>query len=207
MTVVDDPVELGDPDLDVVFADAIVIGSDVLWFADIQNTGDAYSGGFYVDAILDSPSAPGPGSPFDATTYVSGLAPGAVTEVYLELYDVDPGSYDSWIAVDLDELVSEANEGNNTDGPLVLNVAAPALGPDLVNVEAFALTDTVGLITEYAVEITNQGDVATQDFWLDLYTDQRADPCSGRVLRVVPGRQRCSGTWHDVVELGVRRQL
>jgi hypothetical protein len=176
VTVVDDPVQLGEPDLQVSFAEGIAIGSDLVWYAEIRNNGDANAGGFYVDVILDAAAPPVPGDAFDATSYVSGLAPGAVAPVTLELLDVPPGTYSSWVAVDLDAFVAESDESNNTWGAIPLTIAPQADGPDLVNVEAFAFSDPVGLITEYAVEITNQGDVATQAFWLDLYTDQPGPP-------------------------------
>ncbi|MCB9678738.1 MAG: Ig-like domain-containing protein [Alphaproteobacteria bacterium] len=174
VTVVEEEVDLGQPDIAFTYADGIGIDTDVLWIVEVTNLGDAYAGGFFVDAFLDPSGTPVPGTPYDASTYVSGLAPGETAELYLEMYGAPEGTFSSWVGADFDGYVAESNESNNVSGPITIETSAALLGPDLVIVDAFALTD--GFITEYLIEIENQGDQTALDFWLDLYTDQVVAP-------------------------------
>jgi len=167
-------IDLGQAELAFSSVEGIGIDSDVLWIVEVTNYGDAYAGGFFVDAFLDPGGPPVPGDAYDASGFVSGLAPGESTEVFIELYDAPFGSWFSWLGLDFDNLVEELDEGNNIAGPVAIETSAAALGPDLEIVEAFAITD--GAITEYLVEIANSGDQVALDFWVDLYTDRPDAP-------------------------------
>ncbi|MEZ4319647.1 MAG: CARDB domain-containing protein [Myxococcota bacterium] len=176
VTVVEETVDLGEPDIAFTYADGFGIDTDVLWFVEVTNLGNAYASGFFVDAFLNSSGAPSPGASYDASTYVAGLAPGETAEIYLEMYDAPVGSWNSWLGADFDGYVDESNESNNTYGPIAIDTTPAAFGPDLVISDAFALVDATGGITEYLVEITNQGDQTAYDFWLDLYQDESLSP-------------------------------
>lgn len=174
VTVVAEDVDLGDPNLTVTYFDGFTVGGDVIWFVDVENTGDVPSSGFFVDVFLDSAGPPVAGAAYDDTAYVSGLAPGEVAALTLELEDAPTGTFTSWVGVDLDGFVDESDEGDNVDGPVSIELVVAPTGPDLVVIAATALTD--GVDTLYSIEVQNQGDATAFDFWIDLWEDELSQP-------------------------------
>lgn len=172
VTVVDAGVDIGDPDLVEVAAAVFANGTDVFWTLTVRNDGDATANGFFVDAYLEEPDAPGDG--YIDTYLVSGLAPGEETGVSLEALGVAPGTYQTWVYVDPEDYVDEADESNNWAGPLSVEAVEPLLGPELTVAHFFAFTD--GLTTEYLIEIENTGDVAAEDFFIDIFLDESVAP-------------------------------
>ncbi len=156
------------PNLEITAPTVSLLPSgDVEYTAKIRNTGTGYAQGFWVDAILDSASAPTGASP-DADQRVPGLGAGDIISVVLTVIEPPAGTYSSWLVVDPIDEVTEQDENDNTAGPLSITVDEPAATlPDLEVTDFYGFSDTSG--TVWSVEFTNDSTTPTAGFWVDIW--------------------------------------
>lgn len=174
VVVVEEDAEIALPDLRVTTFDGVVVDGTALYEVEVHNQGQGIAGGFYLDLISNSEATPVVGSyDLDGLEWVSSLAGGARIRTSIEVEGVVPGEYRSWVYVDPENWVEEADERNNIGGPFALEAVADA-APDL-QVQLFeALTD--GLDTAYWIEVVNAGNAPAPAFWVDVFTDQEDAP-------------------------------
>lgn len=164
---------VGQADLVISEAEAYGYDDSIEIYAIVENIGDASAGGFYIDAYRDRTSAPSVGLPSDGDVWVSNLAAGASRLVIIDLFDVAPGNYQTWLLADGDNTVAESNEANNAIGPLAVSIS-PQSRPDLVVTVFEGLSD--GFDTLYEVTLRNIGDATARDFYVDLWVDLPGTP-------------------------------
>lgn len=205
INVVAEGTQLPDPDLRITGLDATASGDTVSYTMTVQNQGGGYASDFYVDVYLDRSSAPSVGDAYDGFGWVPGLAAGESTPVYVDLFDVDAGSYSSWALADSDSFVEESNENNNTAGPESVTVSSGSSGYANLEITDFdAISD--GYYTVYSIEVTNNGGADSGTFYLDLFVDQWDTPVVGddgdlwgEVSNLEPGE---SVVWEPDLEVG-----
>jgi hypothetical protein len=205
VTVVAEGTQLPDPDLRITAMTATVTGDTVSYELTVQNNGGGYASDFYVDLFLDRSSTPSPGDSYDGFGWVPGLGAGESTPVFVDLYDVDAGSYSSYALADSDSFVDESNEGNNSYGPVSVSVSSGSSGYANLEITEFeAVSD--GYYTMWSIEVTNTGGSDSGTFYLDLFVDQWSSPevgddgdLWGEVSNLGPGE---SITWEPELELG-----
>jgi hypothetical protein len=169
----------GQPDLHIDLFEADVDGDAVEYTLLVENRGDAGAAGFYVDLYLDRDSTPaGGGTGYDGFTWISSLAAGGYTLVYIDLEGVAAGTWSSYAYADPEGWVDESDESNNVAGPIAVSVAGSGggtvEGSDLTITYFDAVSD--GSYTYYEMEIANLGDTTAYNFWLDLYLDAWGSP-------------------------------
>ncbi len=174
ITISEDPTDRPLPDLAVGAFTVQVEGSRATWEIAVDNDGDGYAQGFWVDLFLDLAAAPTLDDDLLDIGWVPGLGAGERVTLTLTTPDLAPGSYASWVTVDLDGRVPETNEANNVAGPAEVVVSADAPLPDLVIADLEALADETH--TLYEVLVTNEGAADASGFWVDLFLDAPTDP-------------------------------
>ncbi len=172
--VTDDPAALPLPDLRVGAFTVEVDGRRATWTVAVENRGAGHAGAFWVDLFLDRPSAPTPADDMDEIGWVPGLGAGERRALTLELANLSPGVYASWVAVDLDGRVAETDEANNARGPVSVTIGDGTPRPDLIIARIDALAD--GTDTLYEIVVRNQGQAEARAFWVDLFEDSPTDP-------------------------------
>jgi hypothetical protein len=178
INVVPEGTDLPEPDLRISSLQATASGDTVSYVMTVQNQGGGYAPDFYVDVYLDRSSAPSYGDDYDGFGWVPGLGAGESTPVYVDLFEVDAGSYSSWALVDSDRFVTESNENNNSAGPTSVTVSSGSSGYANLEITTFdAVTD--GYYTLFEVEVTNTGGGESGGFYLDLFVDQWSSPVVG----------------------------
>lgn len=95
--------------------------TDILYFVEVENIGDAASGSFYIDLYVDSFGAPAVGQDGDDYVQMTSLAPGQsqTAEFIVTQYCYLCAS---WAFVDSFGNVSESNETDNLEGPMYVNM-------------------------------------------------------------------------------------
>ncbi len=167
----------GAPNLRLKNFTSELYGSDLLFTADVENTGSAPASGFTVAAFLDRDSAPTSGSGADDSSFVGTLAAGATTSVVFVVLDVSAGSYQAWLLADSTSAVTESNESDNIAGPLTVSVTGS--GPNIQITSFEGLSD--GSDTLWSVDIKNTGTRPTGGFWMDLFHDVDSTPAAGEM--------------------------
>jgi hypothetical protein len=182
--VVGGDVEITPADLRVVAVDALVGQDTVSYTVTVKNSGGSAAGAFWVDVWLNRTAAPpAPPATGDAFTFVDVIDAGAELAVPIELYDVTPGSYESWVLVDSFASVPEGGfgENNNSFGPrdVVVTGAGGPVGADLAVTyfQAFVQDDEV----LYIVDIRNNGDQTAIDFALGVFANPSLPPTAPAV--------------------------
>jgi len=205
VNVVAEGTQLPDPDLRITGLSASASGDTVSYTMTVENQGGGYASDFYVDVYLDRGSSPSYGDDYDGFGWVPGLAAGESTPVYVDLFDVDSGSYSSYALADADEFVAESNEDNNSGGPASVTVSSGSSGYANLEITEFdAVSD--GYYTVFAIEVTNTGGTDSGTFYLDLFVDQWSSPVVGddgdlwdEVANLGPGE---SVSWEPDLEVG-----
>ncbi|MEZ4316772.1 MAG: Ig-like domain-containing protein [Myxococcota bacterium] len=95
--------------------------TDILYFIEVRNVGDAASGQFYLDLYVDHFGAPAVGEEGDEFLQMSSLGPGQ-TGMADFLVTQDCFLCSSWVFVDSFGEVSESNETDNLEGPMYVNM-------------------------------------------------------------------------------------
>ncbi|MBN2800288.1 MAG: Ig-like domain-containing protein [Deltaproteobacteria bacterium] len=178
VVVVEEEAVLPLPDLQVTGFEGVGVDGVVLYEVEVKNRGQGLAGSFYLDLVLDSPSAPGQDHDLDGLEWVSSLGAGESVTKTIEVDGVSPGTYRSWVIADPDRWVDESDEGNNVGGPLSISLSATAL-PDLAVVSFDAMSD--GRDTLYWITVENRGEVASADYWVDVFKDRNDAPAVGEL--------------------------
>ena len=184
VTVVAGGVIIEGPDVVFDHVSAAVDGSRVSWQASLRNVGVGSAGGFYVDAWLHRSAAPpAPPTSGDARVWIEGLDPGLSLDASLELDDVAPGIWSSWLALDTFGSLDEGTDGeaNNHWGPeqVVVEASGGPIGPDLsiTWLQAFARPAQGRVV--YVADVSNTGDEASGKFSLGLFANAATPPAMG----------------------------
>lgn len=106
------------PDLQIGEILHEVDGGELVVLAEVKNAGTGSSPITFVDLYTGSSRAPTAADTADGTDIVDVLAPGEETSVYFEVSPIPTGSFEFWLAVDIDEAIRESNETNNVAGPI-----------------------------------------------------------------------------------------
>jgi hypothetical protein len=175
VNVVAEGTDLPEPDLDIRNIQASVVGDEISYLFTVKNNGAGYAGEFYVDLFLDPGGSPGTSAVADAWGWVPGLAGGETTEVWVDMYGVDAGSYSSYGWADKDGWVDESDETNNKHGPVEVSVSSGSSGyPNLAITTFDGVSD--GYYTIYEIVITNTGGADSGPFYIDLFLDRYDSP-------------------------------
>ncbi len=204
ITVVAEGTELPDPDIKISSFDASASGDTVSYEVTVTNQGGGYASEFYVDVFLDLDGEPSASDWYDGFAWVPGLAEGESSTLYVDLSEVDAGSYDSYAWADVDGWVSESNEDNNKAGPESVTVSGSGGYPNLEIVGFEGVSD--GYSTLYYIEVENTGSGDSGAFYVDLYLDRYDSPelfedgdYWGQVENLAPGE---SVVWEPLVHAG-----
>ena len=108
----------GQPNLEVTYFEAYVGDGETYYFIDVTNTGDADSGGFYVDLFTDPWWAPEVGDDGDSFLWIDGLDAGETVYADFGIGDSPWWGWDSYVVLDTTEEVAESDENDNIEGPL-----------------------------------------------------------------------------------------
>ena len=84
------------------------------------------------------------------------------------------GVVNTYVYADTQNVYAEANENNNTVGPVTTDLTPPALQSDLVIDSVTASVD--GYEVTYTVEIRNQGSGIPGAFDVDIFADSSEEP-------------------------------
>ena len=163
------------PDLYIGALMAKVSGSTVVYSLDICNGGKAAAKALYVDLYYHRATAPPHGSYGQASLQQPMLAAGICATVSLTRHHTPPGSYRSWGRVDTDGAIAESNEGNNSKGPVTVNVTVKL--PDLV-VQKLSV-DSKGndkITVRYRVAVCNKGTGTAGASDVHVYYDRQSPP-------------------------------
>jgi hypothetical protein len=88
----------------------------------VTNQGTAAAGGFHIAWYRDRATPPTPGAAADLYDWVSSLAAGA-SHVMTDTYTyTSEGQYNMYVFPDVNEIVTESDEGNNVFGPQEITV-------------------------------------------------------------------------------------
>ena len=180
------------PDLQIGTLSASASGDDLTVTVEVENTGSAGVGGFYLDVFLDPSGAVGVGDVGDAWTRVDWVGAGESVQFAVDLTSVSEGEHTIAAYADTEDEIAESNESNN-DAELDVDVSGGGGGTsadptDLVVDWVDGVTD--GIDIYYWVEIRNDGDVGAGPFWVDLYVDETFAPAVG-----VDGDDWAQVTW------------
>lgn len=167
------------PDLQIGTLSASASGDDLTVTVEVENTGSAGVGGFYLDVFLDPSGSVGVGDVGDAWTRVDWVGAGESVQFAVDLTQVSEGAHTIAAYADTEDEIDESNENNN-DAELEVDVSgggSSAAPPDIVVDYVEAITDGVDIY--YWVEIRNDGDLGAGPFWVDLYVDELYAPNIG----------------------------
>ena len=123
------------------------------------------------------PGAPSVGQPGDAYNTVPPLQAGACVNRNIIRYSVPPGTYSSWARVDPLGQIAEANEANNTFGPLKVSVGTTA-GADLT-IKSFTAAKSGTSTVSYQVQVCNAGTGTAGASQLHVYWNRSTAPAQG----------------------------
>lgn len=168
------------PLADLALSDAraqVTSDGDVLYTARLANIGTGYARAFVVQAFLDSAAAPIAGAAASGSSWFPGMAAGESFDIEVLVPQPAPGSYSSWLVVDLSDQVEEALDRNNAAGPIPVQIAEVAGSPNLQVTELWGISD--GLDTFWSAEVENTGTAASGSCWMDLWYDASDIPEAG----------------------------
>lgn len=181
----------GLPDLIISNLTAEVTGPFVKYTATVQNVGTGLAPeGFKVDVLFDSPGGKCPPDAWQTLPSAlfgdvfadvpGGLASGETKEVAILNAAPGAGTHASCAIVDLDSLVPESNEANNTFGPIsyLVDSTPPPPAPDL-DVTLFSVQALLDQVT-FKVQVKNVGDAPAGPFTVDLYGTSPSAPVAGQ---------------------------
>jgi hypothetical protein len=179
--VLDGSVTIDEPDVRILGVSATATGGSVTWTVEVKNSGGSSASGFWVDVWLNRTAAPPPPpASGDAYQMISVLEPGGSQDVTIQLEDVEPGSYLSWVMVDSFDSVAEGSlgENNNIWGPETTQVSGSGgpIGPDLsiTYLQAF-VQEAQGQVL-YIIDVTNTGDQSSNAFSVGVFADPEFPP-------------------------------
>jgi len=199
------------PDL-VSTLTASASGSTVTYTAKTCNQGKAAaSGNFYVDVYYNPKSKPTNKKYGNQFKQHKSLAAGACVTDTFTRKNTPAGTYKSYVQVDSDNYVAEANETNNVAGPVTVTVKTgppPVKGPDLVIKSMSTYTYTIFGTTavRYRVTVCNNGTVDAAASQVDVYYNQKSAPkagAKGNTSRSVPALKAGNCTTRDLIRTGV----
>ena len=163
-------------DLVIDSVTASVDGYEVTYTVEIRNQGSGIPGAFDVDIFADSSEEPAVTEGAIASAYTTvATPPGPGESVIVEVLwdEAYAGELESWAVVDAYQQVTETDETNNSNGPVLVTVEAVE-GPDLV-VTSFE-GKVVGGNGILDVTVENKGGGDAGAFTIGLYTQLTGEP-------------------------------
>ncbi len=192
---------------------ASATGNDVTYTVKTCNTGKAAAGAFYVDVYYNPSSKPTNKKYGNQFKQYKSLAAGACVTSTFTRKNTPAGTYKSYVQVDSDNKVTEADETNNVEGPVTVIVKSgppPVKGPDLVVKAMTASTYSVfgNTIVRYRVTICNNGTANAAASQIDVFYNRTSAPKAGdkgNSSRSVPALNAGACTNRDIVRTGVSK--
>ncbi len=177
-------------DLRILGVSAVSSGEVLTYTAQVKNSGGSPASDVWLDVWLNrTDTPPAPPTTGDAYEYIDLLDVGDTTEVSVELDDVGPGNYQSWLMVDSYDAVSEGGlgENNNVWGPETVSVSGGtgSAGADLSITYLQAYVQSSQNQVLYIVDVTNIGSVEAIGFGVGVF----ANPGFPPVLPATPDEQ------------------
>lgn len=156
-----------------------VVGEAFPVLVTVVNDGSETSPPFSVHLWKNTPSRPTSAAGADEQVTVDGLAPGVANArtIQFDLTYDSPGNYFVWAVIDVDNVVAEFTDDNNSYS-MIVPVAASA--PDLIIESIVPDVDApvVGQPFTVAVTVKNQGRLAAGPFNVAVFKNSQAAPTS-----------------------------
>jgi len=142
----------------------------------VCNQGTAASGKTsYLRLYANLTAAPTKNTKYTKIIGIASLAASACKALTWSV-SAKPGSYKSWAAIDMEGLIKENVESNNTYGPVTWTVAGTTQKPDITVIAMTAQANAAGTVS-YTATVCNKGKGSTgKGFAIGWYTNRSTAP-------------------------------